>query len=345
MPKLANNSILLEQVLEWLPANFRIAPGKRRGTDLIVGVGKVAYDFQTKLAGEGWPSDVHQVLSSVPKKWPRNLIVIAHRFSRGSLEMLRFRDANWADTVGNVHVHALPGLLIDRVAPASDISRPNGFVWSPSSIDIAEGLLSQPDKRIRVSEVAKATNWSSARVTSILRGFDQMGWTDRHGGKQGQGVWRELIKPGSMLEAWTEHASRGRSPSRSAHALMRDPVAYVRERIAPILNKRVEWALTTWAAADILAPYAAFVPTLHLYVPDEFLRAQRFESAIKNAGLNEVQEGANVVFWGANHRLFRHAPKASIPVASVPRVYADLISLGDRATDVARHLRETLLEY
>ncbi len=344
-----NNRSLFKRVFENLPADFRVVPGGDDGADLIVRAGKARYAFQIKSAGEGWPSDVKQVLGSVRKKWPRDLIVIARRFSPGSLELLRSQEANWADAAGNMHVYAPPGLFIDRVSPLSNISRGisrgNGFAWSLSSIDIAEELLSETGKRIRVSELANSVGWSSARVTSILRGFDEMGWTHRHGGKQGQGVWRELVKPGSMLEAWTDHVSKAHVPSRSAHALMRDPMGFLREQIAPILSKEVKWAVTTWGAATILAPYAAFIPMLHVYVPDEFLRTRRFESAIEAARLREVEEGANVVFRGANPRLFRHVLKRDIPIASVPRVYADLMSLGDRASDAARHLRETLLEY
>ena len=332
----------LAQALEGLPAKIQT----NRANRVTITLGGSRYHFRLVSAGEGWPSDVQQVLSSGPAPWQRDAIVIARHFSPGAIGLLRSRNANWVDAAGNVHIYAPPALLIDRAAPPSASLVGLRFSWRPSSIDIAEELLSTHRERIRVTELARDTDWSPAQVTSVLHGFDEKGWTRRHGARGGPSVWRELINPGSMLDAWSDHLATHKFPVRSAHALMRDPTVHLTEKIAPALNaNNTKWAGTTWVAANLLAPYSTILPTLHLYIPNEILLSRSLETAIETSGLREVESGANVEFRGADARVFEHLQMKRIPLVSSPRVYADLLALHGRAEDAAKHLRETVLGY
>lgn len=345
MPILANmkTSHALARAFEGLPAKVRQT---NRPDCVAITLGRSRYEFRLKSAGEGWPSDVQRVLSNERAPWPRDEVVIARHFSPGAIRLLRSRNANWIDAAGNVYIYAPPALLIDRSAPPSASPAGSRFSWHPSSIDIAEELLSTPRERIRVIELARDSGWSPPQVASVLHGFDEMGWTRRHGAAGGPSVWRELINPGSMLEAWSAYLATQKFPVRAAHALMRDPTGYLTERIAPALNaNNTEWAATTWVAANLLAPYSALLPSLHLYVPDEFLLSRSLETAIEASGLREVESGANVEFRGADARVFKHLQMKQIPIVSSPRVYADLLALRGRAEDAAKYLRETVLGY
>lgn len=342
-----NLARVLAQAFDGLPAGIgRIRRGPEGSTHLAkVRVGNYRYEFQLEIAGEGWPSDVHELLLKDPKRWPRRKIVVARRFSPGALRLLRSRDANWIDTAGNVRIRVPPGLLIDKASPSGENGSPSGFKWGPSSIDIAEWLLSHRETEVKVSEVAKRTGWSPAQTTSVLKAFDKTGWTKRHGAARGPLVWRELVNRGSLLEAWAVRVSQNKLRSRFAHALMRDPMSYLRERIAPVLSERGKWAATAWAAASILAPYTTLIPVLQLYVPDDLLAVHKFDALLGVTGLRGVDEGGNVEFRAATPHLLKHIQHNRLPLASPPRIYADLIAMGGRAEDVAQHFRETVLGY
>ncbi len=345
MPILANmkTSHSLARAFEGLPAKVRQT---NRADRVTITLGGSRYEFHLRSAGEGWPSDVQQVLSSGRAPWPRDVVVIARHFSPGAIRLLRSRNANWVDAAGNVHIYALPALLIDRSAPPSASLAGFRFSWHPSSIDIAEELLSTHRERIRVTELARDSGWSPPQVASVLHGFDEMGWTRRHGAGGGPSVWRELINPASMLEAWSAHLATQKFPVHSAHALMRDPTVHLTERIAPaLIANNTKWAATTWVAANLLAPYSTLLPSLHLYVPNEFLLSRSLETATEASGLREVESGANVEFRGADARVFKHLQMKRVPLVSSPRVYADLLALRGRAEDAAKHLRETVLGY
>jgi len=331
---------VLEKALEGVPAKIRAT-----NTAIAIIVDDSSYELRVRSAGEGWPSDVKEALSRTPEPWPRHLIVAARHLSPGSIKLLRSRNANWIDAVGNVHIYVPPALLIDRLAPLTASPPEFRFSWRPSSVDIAEELLSHRPERIRVIDLVRKTGWSAAQLTSVLHGFDERGWTRRYGAGRGPSVWRELANAGSLLEAWSAHLSSQKRSVRFAHGLMRDPTEYMIEKMAPVLTAATQWAATTWVAANLLAPYSTFLPSLHLYVLSGFLLSHSFEAALAAVGLSEVETGANVEFRAADARLFKRLQQKRIPLVSSPRVYADLMALGGRAEDAAKHLRETVLGY
>lgn len=314
---------------------------------LTVTAGGTSYEFKLLHAGEGWPSDIRALLKglSEQKQWPRNRVVTARRFSDGALKLLRDRRANWIDSAGHVRIEAPPALLIERSPALVRLFPSRGFNWSRSSVDLAEYILTAQTTQMNVHPLAKRTGWSAGQVASVLRSFDKMNWTRRHGPPRGRGAWRELANPGVLLEAWTEHLSKQSSPMRMGHALMRDPLAYAREKLQPVLDRESKWALTGWAAAQLLAPYSTITPILNIYVPELLLNDSHFRTFTESASIRIVEKGGNIEFRGANPELFKHVQLKDLPLASTPRVYADLMALEGRAEDAARHLREVLLGY
>jgi Transcriptional regulator, AbiEi antitoxin, Type IV TA system len=329
-----------------LATAFKGTPFKIRPANDSADISTDGFSIKMRLysAGDGWPSDVRRVLSGATASWPRNAIIIARHFAPGSIKLLRANNANWADAAGNARIFVPPSLLIDRTAPAV-LPAKVLFSWNPSSVDIAEFLLTRRPARIRVVDIVRETNWSAARVTAVLTGLDEKGWTKRHGALRGRSVWRELINPGSLLEAWSAGVASKKPRARLAHGLMRNPKAYAIEQIAPRLGSKLQWGATTWLAASRLAPYSTVIPSLHLYVPHDLIDEESFGSTIETMGLREVESGANVEFRGADPRLFKYLQHRDIPLVGSPRVYADLMALGGRAEDAANHLRETVLGY
>jgi hypothetical protein len=147
-----------------------------------------------------------------------------------------------------------------------------------------------------------------------------------------------------MLAAWSAAATQQRSDIRIAHRATRDVMALLRGELGAALNRGVTWAVSGWAGLELAAPFATTTPTLHIYIADEDF-AGPLSTAIEDGGLREVDEGGRVNFWRADPRILDLADVCrGLPVASPPRLYADLSSLGARGQDAADHVKSELID-
>jgi hypothetical protein len=315
---------------------------------LQIRVAERTYRVKARWVGEGWPADVRAAIASIPDRWPRDQLVVADQLSPGALELLQERDANWADGTGRTRILVPPGLAVVR-EPARRRAAPEAppkFRWSPSAVAIVETLLHDPEVRLRTRELSARTEWSVPQVSKVLRALDSQGWTIRHGPKRGWQVQREIKDRGALLDAWAAAVGNGPRRKRLGHVVARDLLRFAHTQLAEALGgDGKDWALTTWAGLELLAPFVTAVPALHIYVAaDRF--ASSLDDVFRAAGIREVEEGARIEFWEADVPLITQPGGASgLPVCSAPRLYADLLALGGRATEAALHLRTVALGY
>ena len=126
---------------------------------------------------------------------------------------------------------------------------------------------------------------------------------------------------------------------------MREPLRFLSEELAPALSKIGDWGVTGWAGLEIVAPYTSVVPSLQVYVPFEELH-RGITGVFDEAMIREVQDGGNIEFWAIDTPLIAtdHGGSA-VPVINLPRLFSDLLALGGRAEDGAKHLREVEIGY
>jgi hypothetical protein len=294
---------------------------------------------------EGWPSDVKTALGQFTGSSRHPLVVVAPSLSPGAIEVLRERRVNWVDELGNVRLVVPPGLALLKSAPPARRRTLHSFAWSPAKVRIAEILLTEPVMKHELKSISSRTGVSIPQVSNVLGAFDRQGWTERHGPRRGRGVWRAVVKPGSMLESWTDHLRTAPPPRRSGHRVLRDVLQFLRSELAPLLPGTLEWAVTGWAGAALLAPSVTLTPVLHLYIAaDDFDRVAA--GVFKAAKIRPVESGSNVELRRADRPLLRFpAGETGLPVVSPARLYADLMALGGRGEDAARNVRETVLGY
>lgn len=302
--------------------------------------------LQAKWAGEGWPQDVRRATAEVAKRWPADLVLLAHRFSPGAIAWLRERGANWADEAGQARILGPDGLVVIR-EPAQ-LPREEGafraFTWSKSAIAVAEVILARDGGPLRVAELADASDWSVAQAAKVLKSFDDQGWTVKWGTARGRGAHRELLDAKGMLAAWSAAVAEAPRTTRIAHRATKDVMALLGKDLAPVLDRSVGWALSGWAGLELAAPFATTTPSLHLYIDDADF-AGPLSNAIEEAGLREVDEGGRVTFWAADPRVLNLAQRIGrVPVVSAPRLFADLSSFGGRGGDAADHVKEQLID-
>ena len=295
-------------------------------------------------AGNGWPTEVREVLEETPHPWPRERIVAARRFSPGSLTFLKARDANWVDQTGSVRLSVPPGLVVLRGESRVDrpVPKTPEFAWPSSGVHIAEILLSDVGRSWTTADLAMRAGWSPAQVSKVLGSFDRQGWMKRRGPKRGRGVSRELVRPGALLDSWSEHLASTTPSIVQGHRIVRDPLAFLATVLAPALGPRERWAATGWVGLELKAPYLSTVPTIQIQLTsDRFL--QDASDILAKIEAREVPSGGAIELrearWQASERV------DDVPVVSDARLYADLLALGGRAEEGARHLRETRIGF
>ena len=295
--------------------------------------------------GAGWPADVQQAFNRLSASVLRDpsLVFAAQQMSPGAIQLLEEREINWADETGNARILA-PGAVVLRSEPTRAAPTPT-LSWSPSALAVAEALLAREwPEGVRTTELANLVQWSPGRVSSVLQRFDEEGWTVKYGPERGSGAAREVADASALLDAWAAATPAQESDLRTTHRTMRSPLRFLKSELAGILSEEVRWAISGWAASHELAPMSDAVPSLQIYVhADDF--GQPLDRAIKNAGLRDVAEGGRVTFVRAHPSVLALSEPGPLgPIASTPRVYADLLEIGGRAEDAAVHLREELLD-
>jgi len=318
-----------------------------RSARVTVATGRTKHTLELRWVGRGWPGDLEQVLRDIPSPWPRQLVLVAQRFSSGSIEQLAERDANWIDETGATRIETTSGLLVlrDPSEGTAGSKATLGFRWAASSVEIAELLLARlPEGIFTANQLAEQSGWSPAQMSKLLRQFSARGWAGKVGGSRGVGSGWRLVDPAELLDAWTQHVAAHSSATVLAHRVLRDPMQFAKTDLARELNPRMLWALSGLAGLEMAAPFVTTVPVIHVAVEAKALLDGRLRDAMRATKLREVDEGARVEFRALSPFVLSLGMKQhTLPVVSAPRLYADLHALGGRGEEAATHVREELL--
>lgn len=345
MARLANNEIRLafDRALDGLGVVESVESRDAQAHVLIRGR-RHSYRLRALWAGPGWPADIDRATRQLGEEWPNDVVLVARSLSRGSREILNDRGASWVDASGDAHIVAGDLLIVRESARQAGIGR-RAFSWSPSALSIAEALLDRDSPHgVRTAELATMTGWSTPQVSQVLGAFDSNGWTTKWGPQRGAGASREIADGARMLEAWAEEVSAAKPDRRFAERIVNDPVEFLTRELAPVLDRHgIGWAVTGWAAAEQLAPFATALPALQVYVEESALRGP-LTLTMRELPIHEVESGGRIEFRSADPHLLKLATRRNgLPLATAPRVFADLRALGGRGEDAAIHLRNEVI--
>ncbi|MGH2971558.1 MAG: hypothetical protein ACREF0_05335 [Acetobacteraceae bacterium] len=222
---------------------------------------------------------------------------------------------------------------------------PRGFRWAPSSVEIAEWLLTEPPREtFNAQALSDRAGWSYAQTTKVLRQLSERGWVKKTGGSRGVGSGWQLADAAGLLEAWTTYLVGHRPEAIGAHRVLRDPMQFARTELAQALSPETQWALSGWAGLELAAPFVTTVPVIQVAVDTNALADGRLREAMRGLGLREVKEGARIEFLAlSKFSLSLSREFHGLPVVSPARLYADLRALGGRGEEAAEHVRQELI--
>ncbi|HZT96582.1 MAG TPA: type IV toxin-antitoxin system AbiEi family antitoxin [Chloroflexota bacterium] len=304
-------------------------------------VGGLVHVTNIVWAAEGWPEDVSRVLEGYDRhNGAEPLVVVARSLSPGSLERIARQGLGWVDEAGAARVVLPSGLAVYRERSMDTMQAPASFTWTPAATAVGEALLTTADASVR--SLHGITGVSLGRISRILQAFDAEGFTRKGLVEEQIQIKRTLEDREGLLRAWAPAAGNQQRHRWTLTRPERDPLRFFTEEIAPLLGPQGTWALTGPAAAQLEAPFLTTLPTVHVYVDSGF--PDRLRLLQRSAGLVPVEQGARFDFWSATTTTLRLSRPAisqpELPIADLPRVYADLLALGGRYEEAAGHLRE-----
>lgn len=316
-------------------------------------------DLRLLWAGQGYPRDVARALDSDAGDSTTFPVVVARRFSPGSISMLEERGLSWVSEDGNARIdidgsHLSFGRMDIRATGDLALETSRGAKvtkWSDGKSSIAETLLAarsrdhvDRDEHLvpRGWQLAESTGLSAAMVSKTLSWFDEEGWTRPDGPRRGRTSTRSWTDPGGLLSSWASWIAASPENPRRFHGLGRD-AAPLAHPLSSALGDRV--AISGRVAAELEAGRSTSTPQLRLYA-DAHLSTSRLEDALRGLGLEEVDEGGRLVVLRAPSSTLRTSRMISdIRVASPARIYADTLREGLRSDETAQFYRDARIGF
>lgn len=317
------------------------------------------YAFDVRWAGEGFPEDVRRALATLPDTAQGSTqpitVVAARRLSVGARKLLRGRHINWVDESGAAWIVAPPGLLVDRAGQPPAPSHPSPSPgWSAGSASLGEVVLASATREATgglnlsttrlhalptASVLARRAGVSVSSVNTTLRTWAEQGWIEKRGGQRGPTSTRLLVAPEGLLNSWAAWAASTPVSELAIDADFTDAITWVKTHLATVMPRKGTWCLGGLVASALVAPRQAAVSRVLCHV-----EVSVFDLLCDSLG----RSGAGPTAAGGEHLLLRSAHRSTVnladpqpvPLASPPRIYADLIAEFGADSEAATDFRE-----
>jgi len=264
--------------------------------------------------------------------------VLASRFlSPRVREICREEQVGYVDLAGNCYLR-LGDLYVERAVeknPFPAQGRP-ASLFSPVSSRLLRALLSAPARAWQVQALARESGASLGQASSVCRRLIDEAYALRRDRRL------RLAQPGRLLEAW-----------RDAYAPRHRALAYY--SFEPELDGRLaavgragrsaglRYAVTSLAAAHLVAPFVRGVTGLELYLGDEL----DVDAWVKALDLRPVESGANLILLLPDDPgvLYGRRTVQDVELVGDVQLYLDLWQDPGRGREQAEFLRKQQLGY
>ena len=313
--------------------------GLDRGVDALVMYAgteaPVAIEFKSRAnAATAWH------LVHVSRHRPElPLVLIAGETTADARRILSEHDIAFIDGLGNAQLE-LPGLLV-RIAGTGRPTR----AAAPTRLSgkaglVAQALLLDPKRAWRINDLAEQTAVSSGLVHRVLARLEVEGIVGATGA--GPHRTRHVVDPTALLDLWAEENID--KPVRTRGYLLAQTPQQVIDQLSEGLNEaRIDYALTSVAAASIIAPFVTTITVTEVWAAAATDRQEFFD----HTPVTPVTEGHNVMFMQAS----TDAPLAFRQqsgdhwIVNRFRLYADLRRDKRRGIEQADHLRREVIGF
>lgn len=288
------------------------------------------------------PSQIREALrrfrSSLPKR-VRGYPVLASSFlNPGIREVCKEEGVGYIDLAGNLYLQ-WDDLYLEKIVDKNPFPRRGRppSLFEPVSSRIVRALLEEPKRRWQVRELAQATKVSlglTSRVTRRLLEDEYVTKTENR---------ISLVQPAKLIDTWQDQYKREGNQRMAYYSFNRNP-----DEIMALIAKTAEsegwrYALTSFAAASLVAPFVRGVGAIEWYVED----ADAVDQWVKVLDLRPAEEGPNVVLIIPYDRgvFYKNQKVDGITLVGNIQLYLDLYSNPARGKEQAEFLRKERLKF
>jgi len=253
-------------------------------------------------------------------------------------EICREEGAGYLDLAGNCYLR-MDDLYVEKVVEKNPFQRPGrpSSLFTPVSSRILRAMLGEPSRTWALSElsrIAQVTLSQTSKVCSRLVDEDYARKTRKQ---------IQLTQPGKLLDAWREQYTLEKNTRVAYYSFERVPEQLM-ARVA-VVGKEKGWryAVTSFAAASLIAPFVRGVGVTTWYVND----AATVDSWAKALDLRSSESGPNAmllipydpgVFYGTQSI-------NDITLVGNIQLYLDLYANPARGREQAEFLRQEKLGF
>lgn len=266
-------------------------------------------------------------------------VLLADTISAGARNWLRQEGVSYFDSSGSFFLAADPVYVLIEQPPTKKQGKVLGSVFEGRRPLILEALWENGREWSTVKRMAEAIDMPSSSVSETLLKLERRGWVETRG--SGPAKERRVQNWEDILDQWSTHES-AKAPFRYEYYYLPNAKPHdVAHKIADAFaNHSMQY--------EIMGEYAGNIHAAHLtQVPQVRCRIPRYDHPDIGRLLNAegVSEGWNLAIIHAeagkemNYRVYRDGLFLTSPL----RTYLDLLRMGGRAKELARHLREVEL--
>jgi len=270
------------------------------------------------------------------------LVVVAQTSTASARRILAEHEIGVVDGAGAARI-ALPGLIV-HIEPVPGASRSSDRAARQARLAgrsslIGQALLLWSDETWQVQGLAQRCGVSKALVSTLLRRLEEDGIVTSHGA--GPNKLRRLERPAALLDLLAEeHQDRG-VESIAGYRFSQSPAQLAGSVAHALGRENVRYALTGFAASELIAPLVTSVPEVAVWVGG----ARPLREMLTDVGGEPVDVGANLIMRRARDDgpLAFAVERDGVMLANPVRIYLDLVGDPRRGAEQAEHVRREVL--
>lgn len=288
---------LLKALAEIIPSlkvtRTKIEPKDARWADLALEVvtppGRKRWlFFEVKANPVAGPvrESVRRLKESLPKRPPAYAMLGSNFIGPRVREVCREEEVGYLDLAGNCYLR-LDDFYVEKEVEKNPFPRPGrpASLFTPISSRIPRALLEEPKREWTVLELSRTTKVSLGQASNVCRRLLEEKYVAKTEGRM------RVIEPGKLLDDWRDAYAGTKSASLAYYSLDRDPPQIMVRIAATASLRRWRYAVTSFAAASLVAPFIRGFGTVACYVQ----YAAAIEPWVKALDLRPVEAGPNVV--------------------------------------------------
>ncbi len=268
------------------------------------------------------------------RKEPAGYPVLASFFVTPRVrEICREEGAGYLDLAGNCYLR-MDDLYVEKVVDKNPFPRPGrpASLFSPVSSRILRALLEEPKRAWTLRKLSDAAQVSLGQTSKVCRRLSE----EEYAGRTEKGI--QLTQPGKLLDAWREQYTLEKSTRKAYYSFERVPEQLMAKVAAVGKENGWRYAMTSFAAASLIAPFVRGVGVTTWYVND----AAAIGLWVKALDLRPVESGPNArIYIPYDSGIFYRTQAINdVNLVGNIQLYLDLYANPARGREQAEFLRE-----